>query len=133
MFDSLPLMISGMFFMMFGGWLLCLCTYRGMLFGFIYGLCSPVFKSIVMWRKSTIFRLASIVIVSLFSLKILQTSFLTLYRPMFIPNCSSCESMYSPTSSHVSAPSLLPIVTSKFEFFLHHAVYSLYNSDCLLV
>ena len=121
MIDNLLLMLSGMFLMVFGGWLLCLCTYRDVLFGFVYGLCSPVFKSIVMSRKSTIFRLALIVILRLFSLKILKISFLmfsvclgvlshsaspsSLYRPMFIPSCSSCESMYSPTSSHVSAPS----------------------------
>ena len=64
---------------------------------------------------------------SLFSSKILHISFLifsvslavllhvarpsSLYSPMFIPNFSSCESMYSPTSSHVSAPSKDPIVT----------------------
>ena len=91
------------------------------MFGFIYGVCSPVFKFIVMSRKSIIFLFASIVILRLFSLNILQISFLifsvsngvlshianpsSLYRPMFIPNCSSYESMYSPTSSHVSAPS----------------------------
>ena len=128
MFDSLLSMLSGMFLMVFGRWLLCLCTYRGVLFGFIYGLCSLVFKSIVMSRKSTTFRLASIVILSLFSLKILHISFLmfsvylgvllhiaspsSLYSPMFIP---SCESMYSPTSSHNSAPSKLPIVTLKLD------------------
>ena len=71
-----------------------------MLFGFIYGLCSPVFKFIVMSRKSIIFWLASIVILKLFSLKILQISFLmfsvsngvlshiaspsSLYRPIFL-------------------------------------------------
>ena len=75
MFDSLLLMLSGMFLMMFGGWLLCLCTYRGVLFGFIYGLCSPVFKFIVMSRKSIIFLFASIVILRLFSLNVLQISF----------------------------------------------------------
>ena len=58
--DSLLLMFSGMFLMMLGGWLLCLCTYSGVLFGFMYGLCSPVRKSIVMSRKSTVFWLASI-------------------------------------------------------------------------
>ena len=41
-------MFSGMFLMMFGGWLPCLCTYSGVLFGFMYGLCSPVRRSIVM-------------------------------------------------------------------------------------
>ena len=49
--DSLLLMFSGMFLMMFGGWLLYLCTYSGVLFGFKYGLCSPVRKFIVMSRK----------------------------------------------------------------------------------
>ena len=47
----------------------------------IYGLCSPVFKFIVMSRKSTIFWLASIVILRLFSLKILpkRTTHLYMY------------------------------------------------------
>ena len=53
----------------------CLSTYRGALFGFIYSLCFPVFKFVVMSRKFTIFWLASIVILRLFSLKILQISF----------------------------------------------------------
>ena len=55
MFDSLLLMLSGMFLMMFGGWLLLLCTYRGVLLGFMNGLCTPVLKSIVMSRKSITF------------------------------------------------------------------------------
>ena len=46
MFDSLLLMLSGMFLMMFGGWLFLLCTYRGVLLGFMNGLCTPVLKSI---------------------------------------------------------------------------------------
>ena len=148
MFDSLLLMLSGMFLIMFGGWLLLLCTYKGLLLGFMIGLCTRVLKSIVMSRKSIIFLFASIVMLSLFSSKILHISFLifsvslavllhvarpsSLYSPMFIPNFSSCESMYSPTSLHVSAPSKDPIVTSKFEFFLHHAVWSLYRSDCFV-
>ena len=37
MFDSLLLMLSGMFLMMFGGWLLLLCTYKGVLLGFMNG------------------------------------------------------------------------------------------------
>ena len=53
MFDSVHT-LSGMFVMMFGEWLLCLCTYRGVLFGFMYGLCSPVLEYIVMSRMSTI-------------------------------------------------------------------------------
>ena len=87
MFDSLLLMLSGMFVMMFGGWLLCLCTYRGVLFGFIYGLCSPVFKFFLMSRKSTIFWLASIVILRLFSLKILSISFLMFSEILYV-SCS---------------------------------------------
>ena len=40
--------------MMFGGWLFCLCMYIGVLFGFMYSLCSPVLRSIiVMSKKST--------------------------------------------------------------------------------
>ena len=76
MFDSLLLMLSGMFLIMFGGWLLLLCTYKGVLLGFMNGLCTPVLKSIVMSRKSIIFLFASIVMLSLFSLKILHISFL---------------------------------------------------------
>ena len=55
MFDSLLLMLSGMFLIMFGGWLLLWCTYKGVLLGFMNGLCTPVLKSIVMSRKSIIF------------------------------------------------------------------------------
>ena len=55
MFDSVLLVLSGMFLMIFGGWLLfCVLVYKGVLVGFMYGLCSPVLKSIVMLRKSTI-------------------------------------------------------------------------------
>ena len=59
----------GIFLMMVRGWLLCLCKYMGVLFGFMYGLCSPVMKSIVMLRKSIVLRFASIVIFSLLSLE----------------------------------------------------------------
>ena len=58
--------------MMVDGWLLCLCTYRGVLFGFMYALCLLVVKSIVMSRKSTMFRSASIVILSLFSFNVFK-------------------------------------------------------------
>ena len=60
--DRCLLILSGMFFMMFGGWLLSLWTYKGVLFGFIKGLLTPVLRSIVMSRKSTVFMLPSIVI-----------------------------------------------------------------------
>ena len=76
MFDNLLLMLSGMFLIMFGGWLLLLCTYKGVLLGFMNGLCTPVLKSIVVSRKSIIFLFASIVMLSLFSSKILHISFL---------------------------------------------------------
>ena len=48
-------MLSWMFLIMFGGWLLLLCTYKGVLLGFMNGLCTPVLKSIVMSRKSIMF------------------------------------------------------------------------------
>ena len=76
MFDSLLLMLSGMFLIMFGGWLLLFCTYKGVLLGFMNGLCTPVLKSIVMSRKSKKIFFASIVMLSLFSSKILHISFL---------------------------------------------------------
>ena len=148
MFDSLLLMLSGMFLIMFGGWLLLFCTYRGVLLGFLYGLCSPVLKSIVMSWKSISFLFASFVIFSLFSLNIFHISFLifsvclavllhvaspsSLYSPMFVSSFSTCDSMYSPTSSHVSATTIDLTDTSKFEFFLHHSVWSLYRSDCFV-
>ena len=68
MFDSLLLMLSGMFLIMFGGWLLLLCTYKGVLLGFMNGLCTPVLKCIVMSRKSIIVLFAWIVMLSLLSL-----------------------------------------------------------------
>ena len=40
MFHILLLILSGKFWIVFGWWLLCLCTYNGMLFRFMYGLCS---------------------------------------------------------------------------------------------
>ena len=35
---NLLLILSGMFFSNAGGWLLWLCTYNNLLFGFMYGL-----------------------------------------------------------------------------------------------
>ena len=105
MFDSLLLILSVMFLMMFGGWLLCLCSYRGVLFGFVYGLCSSVFKSIVMSKKSTIFRLASIVILILFSLKILKISFLIF---------SVCLGVLSHSASPSPLYRIIIIINNKF-------------------
>ena len=52
----------------------------------------------------------------------------SLYRPMLFPTtCVSFERRYKPTSSHVSAPSKLHIVTSNSDFvsLLHHVVFPL--------
>ena len=97
-FDSLLFMLSGMFFIMDGGWLLSLWTYRGVLFGFMYGLYSPLLRSNVMSKKSITFLLASIVILRPSLSNILQIFFLI---------CSVClgptlhvarpSSLYSPT------------------------------------
>ena len=92
MFDSLLLMLSGMFLIMFGGWLLLLCTYRGVLLGFMYGLCAPVLKSIIMSRKSVVFLFASIVVLSSFSLKILHIS----VSLAVLLHVASPSSLYSP-------------------------------------
>ena len=46
----------------------------------MYGLCLPVCKSIVMSKKSTVFRLASIVIFSLLSLNTFKISCLIFFQ-----------------------------------------------------
>ena len=62
----------------------------------------------------------------------------SLYEPMFLPNRFSSElRMNSPTSSHISAPSKLPMVTSKLfgVFRFVHAFPLLKSSDlraCLI-
>ena len=95
-----------------------MCIYRCVLFGFVYDLYSPVFKSIVMLMKSTILGLASILILSLFSLKMFRISFLLfsvclgvllhiaivhhlcIYSPMFMASCSGCESIIATLPAH---------------------------------
>ena len=55
-----------------------------------------------------------------------------MYRPMSFPTTGvSFDSRYKPTSSHVSAPSKLPMVTSNSDFvsLLHHAVFPLKSND----
>ena len=136
--DSRLLIPSGMFFKMIGGWLDLMLTYCNTLFGFMYGMCFPVFRSRVTSRKLTTFWLASIVIRRSFSWNVLQMSFfifsICLGVPLTMPNpsslykpkddpCFACnsESMKHTTNSHDSAPSKLPIVTSKpllLPFFL---------------
>ena len=86
-------------------------------------------------RKLIICLLASMVIRSPLLLKMRHISFLMFsvslgealvmaspssrYSPTFMSRCWSCERRKLPTSSHVSAPSKLPIVTSNavFPFF----------------
>ena len=56
------------------------------------------------------------------------------YKPMLLPTTGvSFDRRYEPTSSHVSAPSKLPMVTSNndFDSLLHHAVFSLKSRDFL--
>ena len=146
--DSLLLIFSGILRIMLGGWLLSLCTYSGMLFGFMYGLCCPSRRSIVMSRKFTCLLFASMVMFKLFRLKMSQIFFLMFsaclgvflviaspssrYSPTFMSNCLSCDKMKSPTNSHVSAPSKLPIVTSNLEYvFFSHGVLLSYSKDRL--
>ena len=138
----------------------------------MYGLCSPLRKSIILSRKSTVkevctqpisiyqmegykiwnlksivFRLASIVIFTLLSLKILQMSFFftfsvccgvlleaasltSLLSPTLMSRCCSCDSICTCQHSHVPEPASLPIVMSKSgwshtvlaPFLVHEAV-----------
>ena len=104
-------------------------------------------RSTVTSRKFTVFLFAFIVNLRLWSLNVWQMYFLIFsislgvlfyarpssqYRPMSFPTTGmSFDSRYKPTSSHVSAPSKLPIVTSKSDFvsLLHHAVFPLKSID----
>ena len=53
---------SGMLLIITGGWLDLVWIYKGVLFGFVYGICLPVVRLSVTSRKSTHFLLASMVI-----------------------------------------------------------------------
>ena len=91
-----------------------------------------------MSKKSTTFLLASIVICKLLRLKILHISFFiastclgvfvqvaspsSLYNPTLTSRWVSWDNRNSPTSSQVSAPSKLPIVTSKSDLILRHGM-----------
>ena len=101
----------------------------------------PVLKSSLRSKKSTAFFLASMVIRKLWCLKILHICFFTdppcfgifaqvaspstRYNSTSIPRWDSWDRRNSPTNSHVSAPSKLPIVTSKSELDLHHGTFLL--------
>ena len=63
MVESLLFMASVMFFFTPGGWLLSLCTYWGLSFGFKNGLWVPKFKSRVTSKKSITFKFAVMVMV----------------------------------------------------------------------
>ena len=91
-----------------------------------------------MSRKSTTFLLASMVICKLLCLNILHISFLIastclgdfvlVASPLSLCNLTltsrwvSWDNKNSPTSSQVSAPSKLPIVTSKSDLILRHGM-----------
>ena len=115
-FESRLFILSGIFLMMVGGWLLCLLTYSGLLFGFMNGEYDPVDRFIVMSRKLIDVLLASIVIRKLLLAKIVHIFFLmssicravllqqiarpsSLYSPILMPRSCSCDKRYSPTSS----------------------------------
>ena len=108
----------------------------------MYGLYDADLRSKVTSRKLTHFLFASVVSLRLWSLKILQMCFLifsisfgdlsratrpsSLYRPISVLySGGNFDSRYKPINSHVSAPSKLPIVTSKsdFDVFLHHVLF----------
>ena len=95
-------------------------------------------RSNVMSRKSTTFSLASMVICKRFCLKILHISFLiasaclgdfvqvaspsSLYNPTLTSRYVSWDNKNNSTFSQVSAPSKLPIVTSKSDLILRHGM-----------
>ena len=97
-----------------------------------------VLRSNIMSRKSATFLLASMVIFKLLCLKILHISFLiastclgdfvqvarpsSLYNPTLTSRWVSWDYKNSPTSSQVSVPSNLPIVTSKSDLILRHGM-----------
>ena len=128
-------MPAGIFFVVIGGWLLSRWTYSSSAFGLVNGRYVFWLRLNVTSRKLIICLLASMVMRSPLLLKMRHISFLMFsvslgealvmaspssrYSPTFMSRCWSCERRKLPTSSHVSAPSKLPIVTSNtvFPFF----------------
>ena len=111
------------------------CIYRSILFGFLKGNYFPVFKLKETSKKFVSMRFESIAIDSPSSLNKLILSFLNLSTlgPLALCTMASPSSLYkptllepkrglilirrhNPTSSHTSAPSKLPIVTSNNQF-----------------
>ena len=128
-------MPAGIFFVVIGGWLLSRWTYSSSAFGLVNGRYVFWLRLNVTSRKLITCLLASMVMRSPLLLKMRHISFLMFsvslgealvmaspssrYSPTFMSRCWSCERRKLPTSSHVSAPSKLPIVTSNavFPFF----------------
>ena len=125
------LVTDGNCFIIDDGWLDFECMYKVMLFGFLKGKCFPVFKLKNASKKSASMRFISIVIDIPSSLDKLIMSFLNLssFVPLTLCTMGSPPSLcnptslkpkrglilfrkYNPTSSHSSALSKLPIVTS---------------------
>ena len=142
------LVINGNCLMIDSGWVDSECIYIGVLFGFLKGKYFPVFKLKETSEKSVSMRFVSIVIDSPSSLNKLIMSFLNLSTLGLLALCTMASPSslhkptllepkrglilfrrYDPTSSHTSAPSKLPIVTSNngFPFFLTKAPLSSNN------
>ena len=128
-------MPAGISFVVIGGWLLSRWTYSSSAFGLVNGRYVFWLRLNVTSMKLITCLLASMVMRSPLLLKMRHISFLMLsvslgealvmaspssrYSPTFMSRCWSCERRKLPTSSHVSTPSKLPIVTSNavFPFF----------------
>ena len=144
------LVIDGNCLMIDGGWLDFNCIYRGALFGFLKVKYFPVFKLKETSKKSVSMRFVSIVIDSLSSLNKMIMSVLnsltlgllalctmasqsSLYKPTLLEPKRDLILFrrYNPTSSHTTAPSKLPIVTSNngFPSYYIQAPLSLNNKD----
>ena len=91
-------MAIGMFFVIDGGWLRSMFTYNGVLFGFVYGSCVPLFRSNVTSRKYKIFLFASMVIFNPLSVKTLQIFFL-----MFSTRLGDSRNAPKPSSRYIPA------------------------------
>ena len=150
--DILLFMLWGRFFKIEGGWLLFLLMYTGVLFSFMNGSYVLDVRSRVMSKKFVFFLLAVTVMFKPKLLKILQISFFVCsvcrgvsshnaspssrYKPQSIFKCAIFDSKKSPTSSHVSAPSKLPIVTSNGLCCFTHGVLLWYKYvffECFMI
>ena len=125
--------LSERFFILLGGWLEFTLMYNGLLSGFLYDLYLPVDRLSVKSRKLTTLRFVSLTMLRLNSfLNNLMNVYLILsaFRPLAFSKQDKRWSLYKPilsfryfspnlcriqrpTTLHISAPSKLPIVTSK--------------------